>query len=193
VGLNPSFLAADPLGIARARSYPPIEALSEFEEDERDPGPDELEEYLVHPPRLILQHSLGHLDSSGSELLDPPAAHERVRIAAGDDDTGDPGSNDPIGARWGLSVVGARFERHVDRRSAPSLPSFFQREHLGVRTAEPLVPPLADDLSGPDYDRTDDRIRVGVALAAMSELEGEAHVALIKRVCWVHWVVGLRR
>ena len=67
--------------------------------------------------------------------------------------------------------MGARLQGHVHGRAPRRLACRLERDHLGVRPALPLVPPLADDLAVAHDDRADDRVRMRRAAPALGELE----------------------
>src|SRR4029077_17825797 len=66
---------------------------------------------------------------------------------------------------------------HEQRRAACTLAGRLQRHHLRVRSALPLVPPLAHDRPVADDDGAHDWVRVGRAPPALGQLERtlEAH------------------
>ena len=53
-----------------------------------------------------------HLDPRGAEPLDAATVYERVRVTGADDDAGDSGGDDSVGAGRRAAVVGAGLERH---------------------------------------------------------------------------------
>jgi hypothetical protein len=69
-----------------------------------------------------------------------------VRVELAGDHAFDARRKERVDARWRGAMVRARLERHVDRGTARALTGDRERDDLGVRTALPLVPALADDL-----------------------------------------------
>ena len=135
------------------------------ERDRRLVGDERPAERLPHAPGLVLA-SRGEiveeldLDPGGAEALEPAPVDDRVRIASADDDARDSGGDDRVGARRRAPVVGARLERHVERRPARRVAGLLERDRLRVTNAFVLVPALPHDLAVAHDDRADERMVV---------------------------------
>ena len=68
-------------------------------------------------------------------------------------------------------MVRAGLECDVDRPAPRPPASRRECEHLGVRLALPLVPPLADQLAAADDDRTYGRVRMRRPSPPLCELD----------------------
>ena len=77
------------------------------------------------------------VDAGGAQASRTVAADVRVRIARADDDAAHAGGDHRIGARRRAAVMGARLERHVERRAARPRAGIAQRLGLAVRRDRP--------------------------------------------------------
>ena len=100
----------------------------------------------------------GH--ACGSQRGDSPPSDPPVRVVHTDHDPGDAGGHDRVDARWGSSVVRARFQRHHQRRAHRRGARSGEGDHLGVRTPCGLGRADADDVSARvEHDSTNPRVR----------------------------------
>lgn len=74
---------------------------------------DEVSEGIVEVAGLLLEGSDCHFDASGLEFGDALAADLGVGVDGRDDDSGDAGGDESVGAGACASVMGARFEGYV--------------------------------------------------------------------------------
>ena len=72
--------------------------------------------------------------------------------------------------------MGARLERHVQRRPGGALARLSQRDHLRVVDCVVLVPAFADDFVPGDDHGADERMVCDLAAAALGERESALHV-----------------
>ena len=105
-------LAGDPLRVAGAGGGAAVERQRRLEDDERAPGAGVLAEGLVEEPRRGRLGAVGplDLDAAVAEDAGPAAARLRARVVGGDDDAGEPGGEDRVGAGR-LAARGARRAR----------------------------------------------------------------------------------
>ena len=82
-------------------------------------------------------------------------------------------------ARWGLSLMAARFERDVQCSSAGLFTGLLQGGELGVWTAVLSVIALTDYDSVFDHDRTYKRVRVDLSFSFMSQFKCYPHQSLL--------------
>lgn len=114
-------------------------------------------------PRLVLTTSRGgvdelDLDTRRAQELDP-SRRLRIRVSGTDDDARDPLAQHPIGAGRSGPLVGARLERHVQRRPPRARPRLIEGDDLRV-SASRLGHTLTDDLSVAHDNRADRRLGV---------------------------------
>src|SRR5207245_6042734 len=83
--------------------------------------------------------------------------------------------------RGRLAVVAAGLQRNIECGSARGLPRRSQSVDLSMGLAVALVPAFAADLLITNHDRTDERIRLYMAAAALGKVDGTAHPAPIGR------------
>ena len=152
----------------------PVEGRSDLVGDERPPAGDE------HAPRFVLHPRLPgveelDLDTRGAEPLDP-AGGFWIRVSRTDDDTRDPFRDDPVGARRGRALVGARLERHEHRRAAGTRPRRVEGDRLRV-AAPALGDAFRDHVTVAHDHRSDGRLRIGAGgrIAGEAERAREAH------------------
>src|ERR1700722_7391450 len=108
----------------------------------------------------------------------------RIGVRDGRDHPRDPRGDDGVGARWRLAVMGAGFERHIERRPAGAGTCARQGLDLGMGAPARLRPAAADDHRNVgrliDHDGADGGIGPGIAEPAPAEREREVHEALVK-------------
>ena len=172
-------LACDPLGVARARRDLAVERHRRLERDERQPRRDPVQEHLVEPRRLLREHAAAHLDARLAEHRHALARDLRIRILHGNDDARDARLCHSLGAGARASVVGARLERHIERRPAREVARHAERVDLRVRRSRLPVPALCDDAAVAHDDRADERIRARTPLGMARDAQGLAHVIFI--------------
>src|SRR5690606_788768 len=124
-----------------------------------------VEEGSVQRTRRILLHAGSDLDTRCPQTLNAPPC-DRVRIERRDYDTCDARSKHRVRARRCATMVVARLERNVQRRTAGLLTGSLECDDLRVRTAILRVPPLADDFVVVHDHGTHHRIRPGTCPAA---------------------------
>src|SRR2546427_1755014 len=154
---------------------PPVERGRDFVGHERALPRHPRAPGLVLAPRL---ERVGELDLDPG-LTEPLGAtgHLRIGIEGADHDSTDAGGHDGVDAGRRRSALRAGLERHVERATARAVPGGAKRVDFGVRLTSALVPPFADDRSGPrDDDRTDDRVRMGRAAAVLRQLDRAVEV-----------------
>ena len=125
-------------------------------------------------------------DAVPPETRQAAAAHRRVRVRHRRHHAADSGRQDAVDARRRPAAVVARLQRHVQGRAARSPAGLGERLDLGVRTADPAVVPLADELPALDHDRADHRVRADRVAAAAGEPQRPAHPRLPQRLAGRH-------
>jgi len=150
-----------------------------------------LEERRVEPAGLFLAEADLDLDARPAQPLDALAASVRRRIEHGDNDAGDSGGEDGLGAGAGLALMAARLERDVHRRPFgldAEVAAVLDRVDLRVRAAELLVVALADELAGLDDDAADRRVGLARADSFLCQLQRREHEL---RILFVHVTMPL--
>ena len=171
-----------PAGAARRRGDPAVERESQLERRERQSRSPVLEVGSVQLARLIAHQTEVHVDSRLTQYRHAAAGDVRVRVLYRNDDPGDPGREYRVGARRRVAGYGARFERHVERRTGRPRPRLRDGVDLGVGSAVSLVETRPHDLAVTDYHRADDRIGAGRPAAALRQLERPLHVRPVDRL-----------
>ncbi len=104
-----------------------------------------------------------------------------IRILERRDDAGNASGDDRVGAGRGLAVMGARLERHVERRPARLAAGATERLDLRMRPAARLGPATPDDdrsrSIAAHHDGPHRRIGPRIAEASPPEGKGERHEA----------------
>ena len=91
---------------------------------------------------------IGDVDARGAQAGEARARDPFVGVVERDDDPGDAGRDQRVGARRRVAVVGAGLERAVRGGAAGPVAGVAQRRDLGVRTGrERSGRALADDLA----------------------------------------------
>ena len=116
-----------------------------------------------------------HLEPGRTKRLMPQAGNSRIGIFQSGDDVGDSRLEDRGDAGRGAPLVGARFERDVERGALGFVSRLAQRVNLRVRAAGTLMEALADDTSLPDDDRRRRSDSGSAASRAKGQLERAAH------------------
>src|SRR5262249_11992427 len=84
-----------------------------------------------------------------------------------------------VRARRRLAVMGAWFERHIERGAVCNRAGAAQRLDLGMRPATGLRPAAPDNVTAPHEDRADRRIRPCSAKSASTQRQCERHISVV--------------
>ena len=135
-------------------------------------------------PRLRFAQADLDREAVGAQPRMALPRHLRIGILDRRDHPRNPRGDDGVGARRRLAVMGAGFERHIERRPAGAGAGARQRLDLRMGTPARLRPAAADDhrrIAGLiDHDGADRGIGPGVAEPAAAEREREVHEALVQ-------------
>ena len=99
--------AGEPLAFAVGQRGFAVKRGGEFEGDERSPRGDAAEKSPVEPLGFFFADAFGDGDACRLQAGNALPGNERVRVAAGDDGTGDARGNQRVGAGRGASLVRA--------------------------------------------------------------------------------------
>ena len=102
-----------------------------------------------------------------------------VGILAGDNHPRDTGLHQPIGTGWGLSMMGAGFQRDVGSCPGGLVSGRIQRDPFGVRSSTVLCGTGGDDPPLFDEHASDCRIGGCTALAGLRQRQRKVHVASV--------------
>src|SRR4051812_3787216 len=185
VGELAAGLAGDPLRVAGARGHLAVERHRRLEQHVRAARAGVLAERLVEQPGARGELAVGdeHLDALVAQDAQAAAGGLLGRVVGRDDDAGDAGVDDRVGARRRAPVVAARLERDVHRRAAGvGHAAGRQRLALGVRASVRDVVALAEHLAVLHHDGSDERVRRRPPAPAARELDGPGEM----------WVIGLK-
>ena len=146
VHVGPRRCTGDPPAGAVGRGDPPVEGARDLPDDVR---PCRVTRVQPRPQRAALGRSACSTPSTTST----PAARSRpgaaggrpVRVGDGDDDAGDSGGDQRVGARPGAAGVCARFQGDDGGAAAGALAGLRERPDLGVRAAGRRRRALADE------------------------------------------------
>ena len=128
---------------------------------------------------LVCKHAAAHLDARFAEHGEPPARDLRIGILHSDDDARDARLRHSLCTRARTPVVGARLERHVERRPAGEVARHAERVDLGVRRPGLSMPSLRDDAAVAHDDGTDERIRARAPFRIPRDAQRLAHEIFI--------------
>jgi len=155
-------------------------------------GDSQLQDDVRASPRAMYQvraeltgHFVGedagrYFDARCPQRLQAATSYLRVWVADGDDNTGDPGCDQRIGARRGPSMVRTRLEGHISDRSPRRLTRGGKCRRLRVGSANRCRRPLPHDRARiADDDTTHPRVRGGRRPDALGKLDCPLHVVLV--------------
>ena len=131
----------------------------------------------------MLQHAHRDVDAGVAQLLNAAPAHLGKGVYTPHNHTPHAFSDNEIGTRRSLSVVGARFQTHIHHGFMQQL--FVLRchrskgIHLCMTFAAAHVIALTNDASTGNYHRPNHRIGTGIAASAGCELQAAAHVHFV--------------
>ena len=111
-------LGGDPAAFAAMRGDAAVERGGELQRHQRAALCQTQDEAGGDLGGLVLQHALLHGDAGGAQAGEPGAVHARIGVAQGDDDAGDAGLDQRVGAGRGAAPVGAGFEGDVGGRAS---------------------------------------------------------------------------
>ena len=150
---------------------------------------DVAEKHLVGGIALVAQNVGCHLDARLAQSGVALAGNKRVEVARAHDHARHAGLDERVGARGLLAVMGARLERHVDRRAAGVLAAsrtVSQCATLGMLLPVARVPALADYVSVAHDDRAHQRVGVRMSCTARRKLQRPAHERSIEGLPLAH-------
>ena len=105
VGVAPRGVAGDPLARAVGRRGAAVEGGRELEHDVGPAGAAVLQVRRELCTHLVRAHADGDVDPRGTQPSDALSPHVRVGVLDADDDPGDAGSDDRVGAGRGAAVM----------------------------------------------------------------------------------------
>ena len=170
-------IAGEPLAFAVGQRGFAVKRGGEFEGDKWPPRGDAAEKSPVEPLGFFFADAFGDGDACRLQAGNALPGNERVRVAAGDDGTGDARGNQRVGAGRGASLVRAGLKGDVGGGAACFLARFSQRVGFGVRFARADVPAFADGFVAFDEDAADARVRRGGEDAALCQFKRALHPA----------------
>ena len=185
--------AGDPLRVAGACRDPAVEGQGHLQEDEGTALARRHQEGLVEEQGVALHDPRGDRHPRSPEEREPSSGHRRVRVAHRRDHAAQPGGGQPRRARRRAPLVSAGLEVHVERCSARSLPRPLEGQHLRVGASRASVPRFSDHAVVLDDDAAHHRVGVGLAAAALGEVEGAGHPEGVVRRREVRHRRALRR
>lgn len=112
------------------------------------------------------------------------ARHQRIGISHRGDHTRNSGRDNRIGAGRRLTLMGAGFERHVERRSTGIFAGARERLGFGMGTPARLSSAPPDDDAVLHHYRADRRIGPSAAQAAPPERKRKRHEARVTLLLW---------
>jgi hypothetical protein len=134
----------------------------------------------VELPGERLAQSDFHADARFAELRESAARHFLKRVLHRDDHAPDPGADDRVGAGRRLPGMTARLERDEHRCAPGTLAGGVERVHLGVRPAEKLMMPLADDRLARDDDGAHGRVGLHASETPLGQCQRTRHHPFVK-------------
>ena len=155
--VRPCCLSCDPFRLSRESRDLAVQSHGVFHDDIGRSGPDIVKKHLVGLVAFLSQDALRDLHSVVPEDLNPLPADHRIRIAAADDHSPDPGFQNRVRAGRLLPVVAAGLQSYIHGRTGRRFLAVLQRVPLRVQVSVPLVIPFADhrpvvpDDHGPDH------------------------------------------
>jgi hypothetical protein len=172
-------LPGDPAAFPAMRGDPPVQRGRELEGHQRAALGHAQDEARGNFGRLVAQQPLLHRDAGIAQAIQAGAIHAGIGVAQGDNDAGDAGRDQRIGARRRAAPVAARLQRDIGRRPARRSTRHGQGGGFGMRAAAGSGEAAADHQAVTDDDAADRGVGPGVAKAAPGERQGGPHVGAV--------------
>ena len=174
---GPGDLAADPARIAGLGGDVAVQGHGQLDRDKRAVLGLPDHEIGNGVPALLFPDAHGHVDAALGQQ-GRPSAGLGIGIEAADDHPGQSRVKQGARAGRGLAEMVARLKRHVHGGAGRIESAFLglaQAFHLGMGTAENLVPALGHNGPVLDQHRPDPGVGGGGALAARGQFQGPGH------------------
>lgn len=169
----------DPLRFARRASDASVEALSGFGDDVGEAGGDPFAEGADEFAAFFEHDAASDLDAVAQEDFFGASLVQGVGVAGAEDDAGESGLDQGVGARGGAAVGAAGFEGDVDggapEEFGESGAGVFDGFDFGVGSAGEAMVSCTDEFAVFDDDGADGGVRSGEADALASLTDGHAH------------------
>ena len=169
----------DPLRFAGRASDASVKALSGFGDDVGEAGGDPFAEGADELAAFFEHDAAGDLDALAQEEFFGAALVQGVGVAGAEDDAGEAGLDQGVGARGGSAVGAAGFEGDVDggapEEFGESGAGVFDGFDFGVGSACEAMVSGTDELAVFDDDGADRGVGSGKADALASLTDGHAH------------------
>ena len=173
--------ASDPLAFAARSGDTAIKGEREFQGEE-GPALAAREEKALHVALGVLsQNTRFYGDPRGTEECEALSGYPRVGVFYGGNHARDACRDQGFGAGWGLTVMGAGFERDIGGCAFRGAACLFERHAFGMGAAARLGPAAPDDAAILDQNAADGRIGPSRAKAPASKRQGMGHVTGIFR------------
>ena len=179
VRVLPRLGARDPLRLTRSRRNLAIERHRCLKDDEGTLLCNPVQENLVEPAALILQHAAFYFDACILQNLDALARHQRIRVSHTDDDAPDSRLGHSLGAGARATIMRAGLQRHIERRPLGQFTRHAQGMNLGMRRTRLPMPARSDDVTIAHDDSTNERIRRRASRSVAREGERLPHEIFI--------------
>ena len=129
---------------------------------------------------FFLQHSHRHFYARISQFLDAATLHFCKRVHASHHASFQSFADNQIGARWSLSIMGTRFQTHINRSIFQQMLIFFlhrsQSIHLRMSFSASHVIPFSNDSPLTNNNSPHHRVGLCILLSVASQLNATVHI-----------------